>query len=676
MPKGNVDLNPPSQMPPDDFIHAAFRFVRTIGYLTPRQMLTRVRRIANRNWNRAIRTRAPRPSHLKISPCKPLFQGLHDLGEQSGVAEIAATYTNRAAGIRSFKFDFLNQTIEMQNRHLWHDRSLSHLWRYHLHYFDYCEDLLVDFRQSGNPDNYAVFKTMAQSWMQANDKIYGDGWHPYTLSLRIVNWLHALDGFADPLSADQAFRMQLLVSIRGQLEELSRDLEHDVRGNHIIKNLRALLIGGGTFQDRHAQKWLDLALQLLQVEIDEQILPDGGHFERNPGYHLAVFKDLLECAVWLQRNRHVRYTWLDDGLRRMLGWLITVSQPENRLPLLKDTTLDSRQSIAELLAAGALYLQSPEFKLSEEFGLYPLLLFGREGQTLFESWKIHTHSPDSAALHASGFYLLRDDTTLDLLIFDAGRVCPDYLPAHAHADLLSFELTCSGTPIVVDSGVYEYTAGQWRDYFRSTRAHNTVELNGCNQSDVWGSFRMAARALPGEVVWDNQEDHVLVQASHDGYARAPHKAIHHRAAFWQKGRFWLILDRIVGERTNRTASHIHFHPVVQVEQEDADVWQLLNAPEPLWLTAFGHKRLGLCSGETAPRVQGWYSERFGNIMPNTVLTLHGEHARDVCLGYIISKENPVSVQHAITGNKSVAVTVVHGQAKFTHTFKFSAGLNA
>lgn len=94
------------------------------------------------------------------------------------------------------------------------------------------------------------------------------------------------------------------------------------------------------------------------------------------------------------------------------------------------------------------------------------------------------------AFEASGYYKLYDGNRA--LIFDAGRMSVDYQPAHGHCDCLSFELSIGGKPLFVNSGTYEYQ-GDLRKYFRKTCAHNTVEINGHEQSQCWGGFRVAKR---------------------------------------------------------------------------------------------------------------------------------------------------------------------------------------
>ena len=187
----------------------------------------------------------------------------------------------------------------------------------------------------------------------------------------------------------------------------------------------------------------------------------------------------------------------------MLDYLIATLAPDGQMPLLKDTTWDNEADPNDLLSAGALYFNEPSLKKNDDFRLYPLLLFGVNAWERFKRWPVGDSPRTSAALRESGHFIMRDEEKAEYLIFDAGKPCPDNLPAHAHADMLSYELMVGARRVVVDSGVYEYAAGPWRDYFRSTRAHNTVEIAAENQSEVWDSFRVARRARPGRVVWED-----------------------------------------------------------------------------------------------------------------------------------------------------------------------------
>lgn len=625
------------------FLSQASLYLRTVRHLEPGQIWSRGRHVLHRLWWKVIGRRAPKPKGWRIKPLVPLYLGLEDVGRSGPWTDQVGASVARAKSIANQEFCFLNRRVTFDSRIAWQDPASSQLWRYHLHYFDYIQDLLVWAAKGDSQAAYETFRSLATSWMNLNDRIRGDGWHPYAISIRTVNWIQALSGFQRQLQEDKAFRTRLLSSLCGQARILSSDLEKDVRGNHLLANLRALVCFGLACQEKEPQRWFRETVTLLERELAEQILPDGGHFERSPGYHLVVLKYCLEIGLALRRNGRTPPQWLEDRLRRMLQYLAAILPSHGGLPLLKDTTWDAAPQPGEMLAAGALYLQDPEFKRSRDFGLYPFLLYGAAGWEEFEGWPLNSSPRQSVALEDSCHFVMRDDAKDDHLIFDAGKPCPDYLPAHAHADLLSYELSVSGQRIIVDSGVYEYSAGSWRDYFRSTRAHNSVELSGANQSEVWSSFRVGRRARPGKTLWLENKEFVLAQGSHDGYTQLPAPATHRRTVLWKPDKFWLIVDELLGAGCAQAASHVHLHPGLGLACLEDSIWQVEGSSFPLWIAAFGAQSLSIVRGQMEPARQGWYSERFGELRPNTVLTLHLVTALPFCFGYVIFKGTPGTV---------------------------------
>jgi uncharacterized heparinase superfamily protein len=585
----------------------------TLRYLTLQQTWTRVRRILRRRLWRIRGTTAPRLSGWQLAQTAPLYLGLFELELIPRWTELVEDALIEATPIADGRFNFLNQTMLFKGEIEWHSDQVSQLWRYHLHYFDYVQPLLIQNACLPTSRAAQVFQDLATSWIYSNRKLRGDGWHPYTISLRVVNWFHALSGL--PLAPD--FRETLLESLYGQVRFLFSDLELDVRGNHLLENLRALIWAGVAYEGKEPAKWLDRGLSLLESETTEQILPDGGHFERSPSYQLIVLKNYLEIGLWLRRNRHEVPAWLDEAIRRMSNYLVAILPPDGKLPLLKDTTYDTTPNVQDVLAAVALYLNHSAFKLTEVLGLYPLLLFGMEGFQRFSAWPEISiiQATSTVALQESGYYVIRSNG--DYLIVDAGKVCPDYLPAHAHADLFTYEFHVAGKRIVVDSGVFEYQQGAWRDYFRSTSAHNTVDVSGQNQSEVWSSFRVARRAAFKVTFWKEFSDHVILQASHDGYMRFQPSVVHRRTILWHTTGFLVVFDELLGRGDITARNYVHLHPDVSVRSVSPRRWQLGQNPSA-WLTSLQDGLL-VC-GQENPK-QGWYSESFGRMCPNPVLIL-------------------------------------------------------
>lgn len=619
-------------------------YLGTIRHIPPGQLFHRVRRIGRRHWRQFLGKSAPAVPRWTLGPWLPLYAGLDEVGSKAAAGGEAASAIERAERLAQRRFCFLNREVRFQDEIQWQASELSRLWRYHLHYFDYLQDLFVWSAAGQQEQAFLTFRALAESWIGSNRLLQGDGWHPFTISLRLVNWLNAAQIFSLELQADTHFRDRILGSLAAQLGALSGDLEWDVRGNHLLKNLRALIWAAVCFRGSEPRALLPQSLRLLEAEVREQILCDGGHFERVPGYHLTVFKDLLEIGLLLRRNQDQAPAWLDEAVARMAAFTLQILGPDDRVPMLKDTAWDACPDPAGLLTAAAIYLCDPSLKRTEKPGIYPKLLFCREERKRFDDWPVSRKARPSLHLAASGYFVLRGEPQGDCLIFDAGQPCPDYLPAHAHADLLSYELQVEGRPVVVDSGVYEYAPGHWREFFRSTRAHNTVSIGGRDQSEVWDSFRVAARAKPAKVSWQESESYALLQAEHDGYRRLKPPAVHRRTLLWLKqAGLWVIVDQVSEPCPHSLESHLHFHPDCSLQPADVNSWRVEAKGGTVWLSAFGMRSFETVHGQKAPFLQGWHSERFGCLAPNTCLTFCADGTLPICFGYALGK-SPAAVE--------------------------------
>jgi hypothetical protein len=317
------------------------------------------------------------------------------------------------------------------------------LRRFHLHY----GDEVLGWARRGDS---AAAAAALDAWIAGNPPRPGDAWHPYPLSTRVGNWTAALS--LDP----GLVRPAVVASLARQLAHLQRNVEDDVLGNHVVRNARALVLGG-TALDLPAPAGQGLAL--LRRELPEQVLPDGGHYERSPAYHLAVLRDLLEVRAVSGAE------WLDGPIGRMTAFAAALVRPDGAPALFNDGALELAPAL-ELPAAP-------------------------DGLAVF---------PDT------GYAVARREGVW--LAFDCGPPAPAFLPAHAHADALSFQLRVDGRPLVVDPGSYTYEPGPDRDWFRSTAAHSTIGLGGRDQFELWGAFRAGPLPAPRLVGTDPLEAEV------------------------------------------------------------------------------------------------------------------------------------------------------------------------
>ena len=142
---------------------------------------------------------------------------------------------------------------------------------------------------------------MIENWIDNSPFAYGDGWHPYTISLRLTNWISVYPVFKDMIKAETEFDSKLKESLYLQYRYLQQNLEKDVLGNHYFENIKALIIGSVFFAENKIKN--KFKAELLK-QLEEQILEDGMHFELSPMYHKIVLEDLIKITYWLK----------DDGI--------------------------------------------------------------------------------------------------------------------------------------------------------------------------------------------------------------------------------------------------------------------------------------------------------------------------------------------------------------------------
>jgi uncharacterized heparinase superfamily protein len=417
----------------------------------------------------------------------------------------------------------------------WRSDAMPRLWRYHLHYFDY----LADPRRSD-----AWKRSAIDDWIERNPQGTPDAWEPYPASLRIVNWIRYF-GTLDP----QQIPAHALESLYAQALWLETNVEYHVLANHILKNAKALVFAGVFFEGRDAARWLRAGTALLESQTREQFLADGGHFERSPMYHAIATEDLLDVlAFGGSMLPEAAAATLRTAANRAVHFLEHILLPDGDIPLFNDAARD--------------------------FAAPPGALLAYAHDVLGFVSAVPKSGVSTAALDASGYYVIRDGH--DALVIDCGALGPLYQPGHAHCDLLSYELSLGGERVVVDAGVFDYGANRERAYTRSTAAHNTVTVDGREQAEMWGAFRVGRRPRPLAAELRASDDGVTFAGAHDGFAGGPSYAVHSRAVAYRNGA-WSVLDRVEpatvrGERKNATAeSRVHLRPGLCARRDGADI---------------------------------------------------------------------------------------------------------
>jgi len=412
-----------------------------------------------------------------------------------------------------YTFRFLNQEIKFEkNKINWEESRYGKLWAYNLNYMDYL--LQSSMTQNTGLDLIGRFIQSLPHNLT--------GIEPYPTSLRGINWIKFLSRY-------NVNDKTINTSLYNQYQILTSRLEYHLLGNHLLENAFSLLLGAFYFNDIDLYK---KSKQILEEELNEQILEDGGHFELSPMYHQIILDRLLDTINLLKNNERFKdqeelLNFLVKIANKMIQWLQRMTFSNGDIPLFNDSAIGIAPTSSQLFH----YAQ----RLSS--GL-PLL-----NPAAFQTSK----------LSDSGYRRFNSENYE--CIVDAGQIGPDYIPGHAHADMLSFVLYVKGKPVVIDSGISTYEKNEQRQLERSTVFHNTVVMNDKNQSDVWGGFRVGRRATV-KILKDESNE---VIAEHNGY----HPIIHTRSFKFKQDQ--IIIKDNLSQKSENAKAFSHFSPKVDFE---------------------------------------------------------------------------------------------------------------
>lgn len=424
----------------------------------------------------------------------------------SGVSWFHKTYDGAhgmflAEDILNGRFTFLNQSKCFDGPPQWKNPELTYLWDFNLHYFEYLEPLAA--RNDVASKN--AIRSLLSNWIDANPCPLQPAWHPYPISLRTIHWVKLLVNYPE-LSSDAVLR-----SLYAQFLFLERNLEGRLQVNHLLENGRALTFGGLFFEGKDAQRWLKVGLRILKREIREEYLPCGGHFERSPMYHCILLEALLDTHAFLARAGR-EAGWLEGALLEMCAWLEAIRCPDGTFPLFNDAAIGISAAPDEILANAA-------------------RMIGFRPKTQLD-----------AVRDCDQFFAL--DMEPFFCVVDGAPIGPDYNPGHAHSDNFTFELFFYGQRLVVDAGVFGYDVTPERIASRSTRAHNTVVVNGLEQSEAWGGFRVARRSNPLFSRADKQGDCLVFRGKYANQVDRKQGITHERVIVVSPARWVLAWDLI------------------------------------------------------------------------------------------------------------------------------------
>ena len=400
--------------------------------------------------------------------------------------------------------------------------------------------------------------------------------------------------------------------------------------NHVIAEAAGQLMASCAFPwFPESERWRRKSADLLERELIRNTFPSGIGRELASGYQCFIAELGLLAAVEAEAGNRPLSPAVWQRLCAMIDSAAALLDERRRPP----RQGDDDEGCALLLDAPTPNRWPSLLALGEMF-------FGR-----LDWWPPVTPDASSTILGAlalakhdvagrpaerpsrfpdAGITLLRTTQDQDPEIWcrcDGGPHGYLSIAGHAHADALSVEVRYGGVDVLADPGTYCYHGElEWRSYFRSTIAHNTVELAGQSQSSEGGPFLWLRHASARETDVHDTGEVASWTAEHDGYAVLSPPARHRRTVRLDRASRTIdIVDEIDSSHDVRVAFHLG--PDVRAELDGGRavlLWPTAPTPGAARLELPHQLWWSLHRGETDP-ILGWYSPGLGRRVPAVTL---------------------------------------------------------
>jgi hypothetical protein len=376
---------------------------------------------------------------------------------------------------------------------------------------------------------------------------------------------------------------------------------------------------------------------MLVRSMNDQVSSEGVYREASTYYHCYAADFFLQAMVLARVNRFQFPEWMWNRLKQMFEFVAHITRSDGSIPLLGDDdggrvlalSREDYSSFCDGLSSGAVLFGKADLKgAARAFNEETMWLLGEDAFDVFDSMDVQYHSPQHHFYAESGLCIQRSGYGVDAnhLTFDCGDLGM-LTGGHGHADALSLTMFGGGKEWLVDSGTAVYnSAPDWRGYFRSTRAHNTVVVDGLDQSEQGGTFSWRRKAHSRLIVSRSMPGIDYIEAEHNGYERLPDGVTHRRRVLFVKPDYWIVLDQLTGSGAHTFDFLYHFVPGAELFVFGEE--QLGNADcrvrsgrstMNLFFYASGPIQTHVDCSQYGP-VQGWTSKRYGERQASPVLT--------------------------------------------------------
>lgn len=404
--------------------------------------------------------------------------------------------------------------------------------------------------------------------------------------------------------------------------------------NHLVAEAAGVFIASTCFhQLDKMSSYRQKAYDILSREIIHQHHPDGVNKEQAVHYQIFAFQFFLLAGLLAKVNSIDFPNQYWEMLEKSANFIAAMAGDNCSLPnigdnddgkaiLLSETDSNAAQSI--LVTAAVLFKRSDFKRKAKFFDETSFWLLGNKGKRGFDSLDAESPFGANTFEHGGYYFLTGNAKSKPRIVFDCGPLGFEPIAAHGHADSLSFVLSAYDRSYFIDPGTYTYVADDpYRNYFRSTRAHNTLVIDGQNQSQIAGPFLWNQKAKSFAEEWVTNEHYDKVTGWHDGYRRLPDPVTHRRAIRLDKEREVVTIEDYLGMKgSHKFELFFHLDPMCHAEKVNGHTWQIENTGKTIGLVIDPKLSCRTYTGSEDP-ISGWYSSRYDQKCPTLTFVCYG-----------------------------------------------------
>ncbi len=474
---------------------------------------------------------------------------------------------------------------------------------------------------------YALCKQI-ERWKETNPYPFGINWiSGLELGIRIINLFYSLKLL--PKKAQQVLPQQ---SIRRFIYLHGRHLyrypsKFSSCANHTLGEALGLYIAGLLLPCCNvAEGWKFYGKRILEEEVLRQIYPDGSSFEHSIPYLLFVVEHFLIYYLVSKEYGEAISQDIISRLQSAFNFLVAIADVGGNIPRIGDDDdglliklwADKQRNFLSLLTTGAILFHEPRWiHPAASFNIKTILLIGNGAQEKYAQlvdqpcWRKKPTYFANAGLAVIPHVKNGQEI---LFVGNSGPLGLAPLSGHGHADVLSFWLSINGQPFFIDPGTYLYNCGgEWRQFFRSTAAHNTVQIDEKDQSEQVTNFMFQDFYKIRNILWEQKGNRIYWSAEHSGYSRLPDPVIHKREVIYDKGHYsFTIADTLRCCKEHKVTQCFHLHPDVNVTHQGDCTYLFSLKTSTVLLEADNKMQANLFHGSLSP-LMGWHSPSFNSL---------------------------------------------------------------